>query len=115
MGAQSGQAGGQVYYDNETGQYYTQPGQQGNFYQNNPFLGLNGNNRIRNYLTGLNQNSMVTEMVKRANEAATQTNVPSIEQLFPQLAQSQYLAPAQSTQAQAAPVSYGAGRFMSSK
>jgi hypothetical protein len=105
MGAQLEQTGGFNQLQNQMGQY------------NMPSMFNNKNNNTYSLLNAIlgYKESPMDEMIARAQKAATQTNVPTIEQLFPQLAQSQYLAPSQSTQGQAAPVSYGAGRFMSSK
>jgi hypothetical protein len=77
-----------------------------------------------------NNYSAMDEMLARAKQQSTQTNAPSITDLFPQLASSQYLQgqdlqPTQQNinpyaqynmlqgeQTAPAPVSSGAGRFM---
>ena len=97
-------------------------------------LGLGGNNTLPPTPTIPTINSFdysaVDEMLARARQQATQRYVPSIEDLFPQLASSQYLQgqdlqPTQQNinpyaqynmlqgeQTAPAPVSSGAGRFM---
>ena len=135
MGAQAnGQQGGQVYWDAQTGQPYTMQQQPKNGMGKllGRMLGIAPNQK--NYLSGfgLNNNevSAMDEMLARARQQSTQTNAPSITDLFPQLASSQYLQgqdlqPTQQNinpyaqynmlqgeQTAPAPVSSGAGRFM---
>jgi hypothetical protein len=112
MGAQSnGQQGGQVYWDADTGQAYTQTSTPKNSMAK-LFMRMQGiNPGQKNYLAkfGLNNISAVDAMLEAARQEAMQRNTPTFADLFPQLAQSQYTQP---TQTQQAPVSSGAGRFM---
>ena len=56
--AQGRQQEGQVYYDADTGQYYTQPTQSNNSTPMARLLGLNNRNAQRNYITDFNNQSM---------------------------------------------------------
>ena len=79
MGTQAQGQQGQVYYDDATGQYYTQPTQQGgNFF--NPVFGLMKNNSQRNYLQNMNNQSMV-------DKPRAPHNYIDIAALFPELMQ----------------------------
>jgi hypothetical protein len=110
MSAQ-GQQGTQVYYDADTGQYYTQPSQR----NNNPMAALFGSNRNskRNYLNNFNNQSMT------ARPAQDFTPI-DIAALFPELYQgaqgmqgdSQASAGLLGGQGAAQSASSGAGRFM---
>jgi hypothetical protein len=74
-----------------------------NLMQDNP-------NVTKTYLNGVDPNrSMINEMLTNSQPTGMQNNAPSIEQLFPQLAQSQYLKPIQPTDSL---INYGAGRFL---
>jgi hypothetical protein len=67
-------------------------------------------NVTKTYLNGIDPNrSMINQMPTNSQPTGMQNNESSIEQLFPQLAQSQYLQPTQPTESL---ISYGAGRFM---
>lgn len=112
MSAQGKQQQGQVYYDADTGQYYTQPTQT----NNNPFfsmLGLTNKNANRNYINNFNNQSMTAKSVP-------QHNYIDIAALFPELYQgaqgmqgdSQASAGLLGGQGAAQSASSGAGRFM---
>ncbi len=116
MSAQGQQQQGQVYYDADTNQYYTQPAQQ----QNNPMAALFGVNRNpqRNYLNNFNNQSMTARPVP----AFTPIDIAA---LFPQLSQAATGVPASSllgaegvvpvegeSKGAAKAASSGAGRFM---
>jgi SLT domain-containing protein len=119
----SGNQPGQLYYDYDTGQQYYM-GYEG-MNPNDPTNGLKLLGQMlktgqkatpqKIFVNGAGRTTPMNDMIARAQQAATQTSTPSIEQLFPQLTQSQYLAPAQTQTAQTATPSYGAGRFLSSK
>jgi hypothetical protein len=120
IGAQ-GQQDTPVYYDNNTGQYYTQSTQ----INSNPFfsmLGLANKNANRNYLQNMNNQSMT------AKELAPY-NYIDIATLFPQLSQAAIGVPVNSllgdavqdtttgeakgaAKGAAQSASSGAGRFM---
>jgi hypothetical protein len=117
MSAQGSQGGvqsngSQVFYDSETGQYYTQPVQQK---RANPMmamfsqLGGRVNNGKRNYLTDFNS---------PARQESKPYDYIDINALFPQLMQgAQGIAPSNDgllgdTQGAAQSASSGAGRFM---
>jgi hypothetical protein len=101
---------GQVYYDADTNQYYTQPAQQ----QNNPMAALFGVNRNpqRNYLNNFNNQSMTAK-------PAQQFTPIDIAALFPELYQGAQGMQGDSQasagllgQGAAQSASSGAGRFM---
>ena len=108
----SASAGGQVYYDNSTGQYYTtnQPEQSNNIFaqifgQSPEFAKLMGNNR--NYIGGNKLNNGY-------NPLQTDTTIapyPTTESLFPGL-NAGLTQNMQSTNSSMP--SSGAGRFLSS-
>jgi hypothetical protein len=114
MGAQ-GQQGTQVYYDDNTGQYYTQPTQT----NSNPFfsmLGLTNKNANRNYINNFNNQSMTARPVPEFTPI-------DIAALFPQLSQAATGIPASSLlgaegvvpvegESKGAAKSSGAGRFL---
>jgi hypothetical protein len=80
MGMQAQGQQGQVYYDNSTGQYYTQPSQA----QFNPtssvFNMMPQQSKLRNYLSNFNNQSMIpTEPAKY--------NYVDIAALFPEMYQ----------------------------
>jgi len=110
MSAQGQQ--GQVYYDADTGQYYTQPFQRGNGIFN-PVFGMMKGKAQRNYITDLNNQSMTAR-------PAQQFTPIDIAALFPELYQgaqgmqgdSQASAGLLSGQGAAQSASSGAGRFM---
>lgn len=72
-----------VYYDAETGQYYTLQNQ-------NPFgaifngFGRYGNYAKKNYITNSNADTSVVNQLL-ANQTPYQYNVPSIAQMFPSM------------------------------
>ncbi len=116
MGAQGQQQQGQVYYDADTGQYYTQSSQR----QDNPMAALFGLNRNsqRNYLNNFNNQSMTAKEIAPYNYV-------DIAALFPQLSQAATVVPASSllgdttqdtttgeAKGAATAASSGAGRFM---
>jgi hypothetical protein len=112
MSAQGKQQQGQVFYDADTNQYYTQSSQR----QSNPLLmmlGQNNRNAKRNYITNFNQESVTAKPVP-------QHNYIDIAALFPELYQgaqgmqgdSQASAGLLGTQGAAQSASSGAGRFM---
>lgn len=79
MSAQTGQQEGQVFYDANTGQYYTQPANQGRFF--NPVLGfVNNGTANRNYINNFNNQSMTAK-------PTPQHNYIDIAALFPELYQ----------------------------
>jgi hypothetical protein len=107
-----GQQGTQVYYDADTGQYYTQSFQR----QNNPMAALFGNKNQqlnRNYLNNFNNQSMTAK-------PAQEFTPIDIAALFPELYQgaqgmqgdSQASAGLLGGQGAAQSASSGAGRFM---
>jgi hypothetical protein len=110
MQNQNSASGGQVYYDNNTGQYYTnnQPEQSNNIFsqifgQSPEFAKLMGNNR--NYIGG---NSMQTNTMQPNTTIAP---YPTTESLFPGL--NAGLTQNMQSTASSMPSS-GAGRFLSS-
>jgi hypothetical protein len=111
MGMQSQPQQGQVYYDADTGQYYTQPARQSAFL--NPVFGLMKNSAQRNYLTNFNNQSMTAK-------PAQQFTPIDIAALFPELMQgaqgmqgdSQASAGLLGGQGAAQSASSGAGRFL---
>lgn len=117
MGEQ-GQQGTQVYYDDNTGQYYTQPTQTGNTFFNPVFGMMNTGTKSRNYLNNFNNQSMTA----RPTPAFTPIDIAA---LFPQLSQAATGVPASSllgaegvvpvegeSKGAAKAASSGAGRFM---
>jgi hypothetical protein len=102
---------GQVYYDADTGQYYTQSSQR----NNNPMAALFGLNRNtqRNYLNNFNNQSMTAKPVPQFTPI-------DMAALFPELYQSaqgmqgdsQASAGLLGGQGAAQSASSGAGRFM---
>jgi hypothetical protein len=79
-----------------------------NLLQDNP-------NVTKTYLNGIDPNrSMVNDMLSTSQRTGMQNNVPGIDQLFPQLAQSQYLQPQKLEPTVQPLISYGAGRFLDS-
>lgn len=112
MSAQGQQQQGQVFYDSDTNQYYTQSSQR----QSNPLLmmlGQNNRNAKRNYITDFNSQSMTAK-------PAQQFTPINIAALFPELYQgaqgmqgdSQASAGLLGGQGAAQSASSGAGRFM---
>jgi len=79
MSAQGQQQQGQVYYDADTGQYYTQPAQRSNGIFN-PVFGMMKGKAQRNYITDLNNQSMTAR-------PAQQFTPIDIAALFPELYQ----------------------------
>lgn len=116
MGAQGQEQQGQVFYDANTGQYYTQPAQRSNAIFN-PVFGLMKNTN-RNYLQNFNNQSMTAKEVAPYNYI-------DIAALFPQLSQAAIGVPVNSllgdavqdtttgeAKGAAKAASSGAGRFM---
>jgi hypothetical protein len=109
MSAQNRQQG-QVYYDSDTGQYYTQPARQNTFFS--PVFGLMTNSAQRNYLNNFNNQSMTA----KPTPAFTPIDIAA---LFPQLSQAATGMQGDSQasagllgQGAAQSASSGAGRFM---
>jgi hypothetical protein len=102
---------GQVYYDADTGQYYTMPARQNTFF--NPVLGMMKSKAQRNYINDFNNQSMTAK-------PAQQFTPIDIAALFPELYQaatgmqgdSQASAGLLGGQGAAQSASSGAGRFM---
>lgn len=80
MGMQSQGQQSQVYYDADTGQYYTQPSQS----QFNPMTAVFGmmpqQSKVRNYLSNFNNQSMIPTQ-------PTKHNYIDIAALYPELMQ----------------------------
>ncbi len=102
---------GQVYYDSDTGQYYTQPAQRSNGIFN-PVFGMMKGKAQRNYITDLNNQSMTA----RPTPAFTPIDIAA---LFPELYQAATGMQGDSQasagllgQGAAQSASSGAGRFM---
>jgi hypothetical protein len=131
MGA-TGQQGSQVYYDPDMGQYYTQTTPHSNM--TSLFMGnlspLQNQNSLQNMMTGKNTRNYINGMMNQSSPALQQS-APyqyadvSLESLFPMihgaLQSSQGgaldgllsgVAQSATNQAQNAPASSGAGRFM---
>lgn len=110
--AQGRQQEGQVYYDADTGQYYTQSAQRGNGIFN-PVFGMMKSKPQRNYINDFNNQSMTAKPVQQFTPI-------DIAALFPELYQSaqgmqgdsQTSAGLLGGQGAAQSASSGAGRFM---
>jgi hypothetical protein len=101
---------GQVYYDADTGQYYTMPARQNTFF--NPVLGMMKSKAQRNYINDFNNQSMTA----KPTPAFTPIDIAA---LFPQLSQAATGMQGDSQasagllgQGAAQSASSGAGRFM---
>ena len=106
--AQGQQQGTQVYYDNDTGQYYTQSSQN-----NNPLLSMLGlnNQSKRNYITDFNKQSMIPTEPSAYNYVDIAALYPEMYQ-GAQGMQGDYQSGNLLGQGAAQSASSGAGRFM---
>ena len=115
MGMGTGSSGGQVYFDAQTGQYYTQPSNNYSTNAQHPLLRGASMDYARTYIgnpTATQTPSPIDDLLAKA--MAAKANVPTMNQLFSGMGNQgmmNYQAPASGQMNYGNP-SYGAGRFL---